>query len=1336
MYVRYFGRAADAQTIASYAEHKKTSVILKNIIADADAEKDLDTTEFVNNAFQNLFGRKANTKEMNKYSKVIEKGKNLPINSIVKSAAKADKAVYNNKKAVALKYAELGGTKELDLSKISKGNLVDLNKVFTLTDLTNAIENLADNSGIPSAFDGKAFILTTGADPITGTAKNDIFVATEATLTSNDKLNGGQGQDTLDIVDRGGSTFNGFEANGIETIKVTADSAAATIKDTNVDLTYATDVTKLVNANSSQNLTFHAIDTVPVKGLELTKVTGGNTTLNFEATAVVGTADVLNVKLDNVKSTANTAVSSIVSNGIETVNVTTTGTESKLVDIGAGQTKVVIAGDKNLTIDNGATILTATTTIDASAFKGNLTLGTVDSATINNDVEVIGGSGNDKVSFNNGFEIGDKFDGGTGTDTIIMTDSAASLAAGATLANVEELEISDNGQRTIDMDNFASVSKVIYQAGISAASTATVKDAVSGLTVNVDSVVANGTLNVALKADASSDVVNVEIDEVTAANTIVALNANEAETLNLTVNDNAAVVGKGALTVTNLSATDATKLNIKSDADLTIANVVNPATAILATIDANTSTGNLTISNVNTVATGATIILGAGNDVYTVATSNGADTITLGAGADKIVYNAVAQSDTDMDTITDFKQGQDTLDLTAAALGVTDSSKFVGNKATFAQAQGALKGATNVSAVFQQDEKILWVDIDGNGTLDNRDFRIKLDGITDLTTIDLGFGAGVSFTAKKVAFDTTKATDSDEGTVTGIKDDTINATVAQLVGSAVDGLVGSDVLNISATAAAGEIADLTGSFTNVETVNIDATVEGLRMDFADLAANQTTAINGVSGKVQTLTVNGGTSLTNTTISNIENLDMSGTVSMTAAQHNAFASIVGSTGADIATLTTAGTIAANSTVETYSIVEGSTITVGALAQNVTETGAAGTVSTIILGNGVYTGTYTAIDTTDIVKVGTTTNVSAIAGLNTGAVISFQNTATAGAGLTLSNAQNGVVTFADTTNAQTITVNGAADTFVVADGIESYIVIGGSAVTVSATNTAVNITGSAVAAASTVVVGGNTVTGTYSLNDTGNADSITATNGADITGVNNGAATTAEALNVTGTITMTAAQLAGFTTQDAVGTSDVVIVTTSAAHGTIDADYEGITFNGAGVDTANFGLADAADGTTSGQASVAVSLAGGGADVITIRNTSVDTGAKVINITGFGADDKISSVETAQTATSTGIFTNDYAGGALVLADSGVVEIDATAYQAGTLTNSAAVLAWLTAAGVKSTGANDVVTVVAYNGAGTAGIYQMYDAAGNSAFDTIELIGTVNMADNGFVGANFA
>jgi hypothetical protein len=120
---------------------------------------------------------------------------------------------------------------------------------------------------------------------------------------------------------------------------------------------------------------------------------------------------------------------------------------------------------------------------------------------------------------------------------------------------------------------------------------------------------------------------------------------------------------------------------------------------------------------------------------------NGADTITLGAGKDLVRYTAVAQSNTKMDTITDFVSGTDRLDLSYTdatgtfvtdwgfGLNFTSSDQFVGNRPTFAQAQGALTGGGKVSVVFQQDEQILWLDANGDGTLDNNDFRVRLSGV-------------------------------------------------------------------------------------------------------------------------------------------------------------------------------------------------------------------------------------------------------------------------------------------------------------------------------------------------------------------------------------------------------------------------------------------------------------------------------------------------------------------------------------------------------------------------------------------------------------------------------
>ena len=92
-YAKYFGRAPGADKIDYYGlndngKAEKKSNVLNNIAADADAEKGpIGTADYVNNTFQSLFGRDAFAGERNKYSKIFDDKGELPIDSIVKSAA-------------------------------------------------------------------------------------------------------------------------------------------------------------------------------------------------------------------------------------------------------------------------------------------------------------------------------------------------------------------------------------------------------------------------------------------------------------------------------------------------------------------------------------------------------------------------------------------------------------------------------------------------------------------------------------------------------------------------------------------------------------------------------------------------------------------------------------------------------------------------------------------------------------------------------------------------------------------------------------------------------------------------------------------------------------------------------------------------------------------------------------------------------------------------------------------------------------------------------------------------------------------------------------------------
>jgi len=1250
---------------------------------------------------------------------------------------------------VALQLAVVISTKEGDAT-YGAAALAWNNEMNSAVAYSSNPANTTAFNGDVVATQGQTYTLTTGADAgaaFTGGAGADTFVGTETTLSSADVLDGGAGVDTLRVANSGAAkTFSGFELMNIETIQVTADGTGATA----FDVTGTTGVTKLVNSNSSQDLTFTGIKAIPAAGVEVKGVTAGNTTITFEADTVVGTADTLALALDGNKTIANGAVGTITANGIETINVTTSGTMSNLASIASTTLKAMtVAGDKSLTL-GGVTFTdnAAVNTLNASGLTGTAALDvTIAANTATLDVAVTGGAGNDRADFSTGFDTLDAFNGGAGRDTLALAQGVASALTATntgTVTAVEILEITNGGTGTTNMDRFAGVDTVFYSGltgGTALTGAAAITNAVTGLTVQVNADAAGQDVTTTLKANGTADTISYVLNKVGAADNLATLSAAEFETVNITTGDDAAVLGTGVLTVANLTNTVATKLTIAGNADLVIGNSNDPVTPVLATIDASAATAKVTISGTDLAAGGATVTLGSANDTFNVATAAGADTFDLSKGGnDTIVYNALAQSAVAMDTIKGFTTG-DKVDVRAlmGGVNVASSANFRGNFDTFSQAQGALRTGADVAAtndaVFDKSTGILWIDLDSNGTLDANDFRVKLDGITTVTAADLGFVSGVTFTANKNAFNTSLTADSVEVVAVGSEADTINATVAQLVGSTINGQPGADTLNVTGTAALAEIADLTGAFTNVETVNLSANVEGVSVDAADLGTTQISKINGAGGVIQSLTVNTGSDLRNTTITNIQTLNQTGTVVMTTTQHNAFGAINAAGGADqIDLYNTTGAavaVAGNAAIETYRIDEATAggvinLTVGALAQNITEINAGTQANTYTLGAGAYTGTYTNMEAGDTLVVVNGTNFS---GVNAGGAV----------GMGILNA-TGTVTLTQTQHQAFTTVNaaGAADTLSVlgagavtaAAAIETYSVssTGANNVTVNAAKTGVNITGAA-ANATTVTIGGNTVTGTYALGNA--ADVIIATDGANISGVNAGAATTAENLTLTGTITLTNAQYGGVAAAiTALGAADGIIVTDNAALGTVNVALESVRLNGTGADTATFGLADAA---TLAQ-SVAVNLIGGGADTITLNNASIDAGLKVINITNFASDDKLVS-QVAGVGKSSGIFYNDSTGGIAGLAAGSIVEVNAASYQAGTLTNTAAVLAYLTGAGLTGNGVQ--ATVVVYNGNGTAGIYQINETnAALGAFDTIELIGTVNAANNALVGANFA
>lgn len=998
---------------------------------------------------------------------------------------------------------------------------------------------------------------------------------------------------------------------------------------------------------------------------------------------------------------------------------------------------------------------------------------------------VINGTGaNDVIR---GGQGQDDIQAGAGNDTIVLL---------GTLSATEAAQYSTAGAGIIN----ATVGRVLAFNELLSARTAT--EAVAGEKIDGgagagDTLEVFGTVNLAQMTLANIEnlVVNSSVtltDAQLAGFTSVVLSGNTPHTITVTNTTGAAdtvaailaklsIVGAGANTTVSITGTDGVLV-----ADWNVANARLEVTSNTSGTAAAAGTAFTALPGVVSLENGtyatAKTLFAIGDTGYTITdtlANVAAAVVADGAAAVNAVLAAAAASSV---TLTDVSGNVSVPGYTEA--NVDFYQLLDGGNATMSVAQAAkINAATGTNNLTLSDlatgqaitSAVETVTLaTGANEIATSGAQNVSEGAAGATTLNVSGTYIGTFTS---AGTNDKVALADGADIKGatIHADAIDLTIA--TGGSVTMTQGQhQAFSGTVTAAGVGVGGETVALSTAGVVTARAAVENYNLSAAGnaITVNNATNVTGGAG-ADTIQAQGGAALTGTYtgLAAADTIDLNATgsiagvnqgeatgagildiaafaainVSMTAAQYNGFTTINGNGTDDTITLTTADTVATalagGSSVRTFSVVEGSDVTLGTaageLAMVVTETGAVGTVSTFTLGNGTYAGVWTGIDAADVVKVGTTTDISGNTGLDAGVVIDFQNAATAGTGLTLNATQNDVVTFTNTTGNQKITVS-AIDTFTVADGIEAYDVVAGSDVTVTATNANVNVTGTAAAAASTIRIGGNTVAGTWNLQDTGTADVLVATDGANIAGVNLGAATTAENLTLTGGITMTAAQFAGLNVGiTAAGTSDGVTLTSSGAHGTINTALESITFNGAGVDTATFGLANGDDGVSNDQASVAVSLAGSGADVITIDNTSIDTGAKVINITGFGNDDKIVSALNGATISSGPFLNNQSAAaiGALGNVASTVLEIDAAAATFGTLTGSAAVLAWLGGAGLVAAG-GATITVVAYNGNGTAGIYQLIEDSGGAgtAFDKIELVGTVNAVDNALVAANFA
>jgi len=524
----------------------------------------------------------------------------------------------------------------------------------------------------------KTLVFSSATDVLSGGAGDDKFIGDASEVTSSDQVDGGAGTDTVTIYSLAAATDVPTMTNVeiLELVDAAAPGNALTVSSSLTTL-------KLVNATTTDNYTIGAST-----GVSLSKMADGEA-ITLTSTATDTTADITVTDMGTIAGAGVTVNANGAS--IATINLTSTGTvaagtDSDITLASTGTEKTVnVSGSGDLALTTAATV----TTIDASAFAGNITIAdhtpttatTIKSGSGNDDITaaaavdytITAGEGNDFVSTGN-LTVTDSIDGGAGTDTLGLTEAdidtldANTDATKAILAKVVGFEVL---RSTDDLDGTAlNISRFGVNTFEMAAAT-TADTAVSGFT-------SGGTI---VKRDLTADTGNAAAKvTVTGATT-----AGTADTLNIVLNANitatetigAVVAGTaeyavGGLSVANFEAAGVETINVSAfdrvnsdaattaamgyvidlednaagsvSADLATLNitgdrsvfyVVEAATTGLKTVDGSASTGNLYINADAFAGTSGVVVKGGAGADKVIGTDLG-DNIDGGAGADLI----------------------------------------------------------------------------------------------------------------------------------------------------------------------------------------------------------------------------------------------------------------------------------------------------------------------------------------------------------------------------------------------------------------------------------------------------------------------------------------------------------------------------------------------------------------------------------------------------------------------------------------------------------------------------------------------------------------------------
>ena len=398
---------------------------------------------------------------------------------------------------------------------------------------------------------------------------------------------------------------------------------------------------------------------------------------------------------------------------------------------------------------------------------------------------ITGTSGNDTFSATYTVADGmtlqgmDSIDGGDGTDTLYVSIGAAGTHQPGSMKGVETVSANFTAAgTTLSMLTSTGVTTIENAASIVDAIFSNIGSATTALKVsNTDKGTDFGFTAAAVSG--SSDTANVTLSNVAGGTLKINGTTGNVETVALTSSGN-------ANTVTTLTTTNAAKLTVAGDQNLTVTNNLD---ASILTVDASTATGAVDLD----FGGGAmTVTGGTGNDSFSFEAA-GAVNATGGAGNDTFTFDATGTFTT-ADTVAGG-DGTDTLVSTAAeAEAIAAALTKVSGLDALRLSNAGVAGATLGAAYFGSDVKTVTLaagtaagayTVNMNAGANTLNLGAALGG--DLTVNDTGTATTDALTIANTAAATNVGT-AKNLTIGGLETVTINtsgtgAATAQTLGA-------------------------------------------------------------------------------------------------------------------------------------------------------------------------------------------------------------------------------------------------------------------------------------------------------------------------------------------------------------------------------------------------------------------------------------------------------------------------------------------------------------------------------------------------------------------------